>query len=183
MRRLAAAAAVAVALAAAAGVVAPAASSAPTKWSAHALFDAHNPFTSDPCWRMKLDLQVTETSAYVDYWGVNTCWNQEFDHLTGTKMFTPDQVLISHGSASVTNVVVDVSSIPGGWGYIQKFTLNLAFDQAGHPTVSHPSADNPDATKNVPATVSGTVVDLGGSQLLTGADVSDADFFRPLHAA
>jgi hypothetical protein len=171
------------ALAAATSIAPPSAVGAPpADWSAHAFFDRANPYTGGSCYRLELDLQVRQTTAYVDYWARDTCSNIDSDHLTGSTALTPDQVSISSGSASLTNVVVDVSSIPGGFGYIQRFTFNLTWDQAGHPSVAPPALNGGDVVFRVPTTVSGPVVDLGGTTLFTGADVSDAETSRILHS-
>ena len=150
----------------------------PVASSAHALFD--KPYAYDPsgCTHLMLDLQVTPSAVNADYWGRNTCTNSDSDHLTGSTTLTPDQVSFTKSSASLTNVIVTVSSLPGGYGYFQQFTLNLDWAKDGHPTVSHtgPGA----GVHEVPATVTGSAVDLTNIAPFAGTDAVDAELV--LHA-
>src|SRR5438128_1872940 len=140
-------------------MVTPSYAAAPQAGTAHAFFARLNPFDFSGCTVLKLDIQVTATTASADYWSTNTCFNFDSGHLTGSTAVASGQVLLSSlNSASATNVVIAVT----GGGYFQQFTLNLAWTRAGKVTVSPPTDGNGQVTGQAPAAVTGSVVDLGG---------------------
>ena len=166
------------AVAATALAAAPSYAAGPDAWSAHAYFERPNPYDPSGCIVLKLDLQATTTTAYVDYWASNTCSGFDYDHLTGSTSLASSQVALgSFDFASVTNVVVGVS----GGGYIQAFTFNLTWTGTGHVTVSHPPRGVGQVARQVTATVSGSVLDLGGNNLFSGSDASEAEISQVLH--
>ena len=157
---------------------APASAAPPFVWTARALFERINPFYGDGCVVLKLDLRIDTTTASVDYWAEDVCFGLDYGHLTGTTTLQPGQVQLSSlGSASLTNVLVDVA----GQGYIQQFTFNLTWTGSGTATVSRPRDGTGVIARSVDANVSGTVVDLGGTTLFTGQDVSEAQITQVLH--
>jgi hypothetical protein len=156
----------------------PSYAAAPDAWRAQASFERPNPFDPSGCIVLKLDLQVTTTAANVDYWARDTCFGFDYDHLTGSTTLAPNQVSLgSFDSASVTNVAVTVS----GAGYFQVFTFNLTWTGTGKVTISHPNHGAGQVTRGVSATVAGSVLDLGGNNLFSGSDVSDAEIEQVLH--
>jgi hypothetical protein len=163
-------------LIAALAVVATPAYAAGPEWTAHASFQRTNPFYS--CAVLKLDLQVTQTTASVDYWATDTCSNFDYPHLTGSTSLTPDQVSLgSFDTASLTNAVVGVA----GSGYIQAFTFNLTWTGAGRPTISAPIGGTGQVARHSAATVTGSVVDLGGTTLFSGSDATEGSIAEVFH--
>ena len=159
-------------------VATPSYAAAPDAWTAHAYFERPNPFDPSGCIVLKLDLQVTTTTAYVDYWATDTCFGFDYGHLTGSTTLAPNQVSLgSFDSASVTNVGVTVS----GAGFFQQLTFNLTWTGTGNVTVSHPTKGVGQVAREVSATVAGTVLDLGGNNLSSGSNVSDAEIALVLH--
>jgi hypothetical protein len=157
-------------LVAALAIAATPAYAAGPEWTAHAFFQRTNPFYS--CAVLKLDLQVTQSTATVGYWAHDTCFNFDYPHLTGSTTLTPDQVsLASFDKASVANVVVPVS----GSGYSQVFTFNLTWTGSGQITVSAPIGGTGQVARQSAATVSGSVLDLGGNTLFSGSDATQAN--------
>jgi hypothetical protein len=159
-------------LVAALAVVATPAYGAGSQWTAHAFFQRTNPFDQSGCTVLKLDLQVTQATASADYWSTNTCSNFDSPHLTGSTTLTPDQVSLgSFHTASLTNAVIGVS----GSGFIQQFTFNLTWTGSGRITIT------PRHGRQSAATVTGSVVDLGGNRLFSGSDVTAAEIAELLH--
>ena len=145
-------------------VVAPSYAAPPT-WGAHATFRAPNPFAAGVI--LNLDVDVTPTTVTLDYWATG------FDHLTGSAAVTPSQVSFnSFDSVTLENVVVSVSSLPGGFGYVNTFTLNFTWTGTEKPTVT------PHVGKQAPATVSGSAIDLTGTTLFAGSQVTSASIER-----
>jgi hypothetical protein len=146
--------------------------------TAHAFFERLNPFDPSGCDTLKLDLQVTATTASADYWSRNTCFNFDSPHLTGSTAVASGQVSFdSFKSASATNIVIAVT----GSGYFQQFTFNLVWTQDGHVTVAPPTDGTGQVTAQAPAAVTGSVVDLGGNHLFSNSDVSDAEITAVFH--
>jgi hypothetical protein len=148
-------------------------------WTAQAHFERVNPLFS--CVVLKLDLQVTQTTASAEYWATDTCDNFETSHLTGTTALTPDQVSLgSFSTASLTNAVVDVESDDA----FQEFTFNLTWTGSGNVTVSHPIAGTGDVKRQTAAAVTGSTMALGPDgefPLFSGSDVTDAEIAQVFH--
>jgi hypothetical protein len=125
-----------------------------------------------------IDLQVTQTTASVDYWAHGTCANFNYPHMTGSITLTPDQVSLgSFNSASLTNAVISVS----GSGFSQVLTFNLTWTGSGQVTVSAPIGGTGQVERQSAATITGSVVDLGGDTLVSGSDATQADIAEVLH--
>jgi hypothetical protein len=160
------------------GAVAAPSYAAPPAWRAHAYFDRTNPYDPSGCIHLKLDLRVTSTTAYVDYWATDTCFGFDYDHLTGSTTLAPNQVSLgSFDSAALSNVAVTVT----GAGYFQAFTFNLTWSGSGRITISHPTGPSGEVARQTAAAVSGSVVDLGGSTLFSGSNVADAEIAQIIH--
>jgi len=156
----------------------PSYAAAPLAGTAHAFFERPNPFDLSGCTVLKLDLLVTTTVASADYWSTNTCFNFDSSHLTGSTSVASGQVSLgSLNSASVTNVVIAATA----GGYFQQFTFNLMWTRDGKVSVSPPINGNGQVRAQAPASVTGLIVDLGGNNLFSGSDVSDADIALVLH--
>jgi hypothetical protein len=163
-------------LLAAVAIAATPAYAAGPEWTAHSFFQRTSPFYS--CAVLKLDLQVTQTTASVDYWAHDTCFNFDYPHLTGSTALTPDQVSLgSFDQASVANVVVPVN----GSGYSQVFTFNLTWTGSGQVTVSAPIGGSGQVARESTAAVTGSVVDLGGNALFSGSDATQAAIAEVFH--
>jgi hypothetical protein len=166
------------ALAASAVAAMPSYAASPAIWKANAHFDRPNPYDPSGCVVLKLDLRVTQTTAYVDYWARNTCFGFDYDHLTGSTALGSDQVSLgSLDTASLTNVGVTVS----GAGYFQAFTFNLTWTRSEDVKVVHPTGGTGQVARVASASVSGSVLDLGGNNLFSGSDVTEAEIEQVLH--
>jgi hypothetical protein len=163
-------------LIAALAVMATPAYGAGPEWTAHAFFQRTNPFYS--CAVLKLDLQLTQTTASVDYWATDTCFNFDYSHLTGSTTLAPDQVSVgSFDTDSLTNAVVGVN----GSGFVQVFTFNLTWTGSGRPAISAPIGGTGQVARQSAATVTGSVVDLGGTTLFSGSDATQASIAEVFH--
>jgi hypothetical protein len=163
---------------AAAAAALPSYAASPATWTAAASFDRVNPYDPSGCIHLKLDLQVTATTAYVDYWARNTCFGFDYDHLTGSSTLTAGQLSLgSFESASVSNVGVSVF----GAGYFQSFTFNLTWTGTGSASMSHPSHGSGQVARSVSATVTGSIVDLVGNNAFSGSDASTAEITQVIH--